>query len=78
MGAQALLANSNSIPFPQHDPLIHKHLLYNLALGCVGEYFQVVRALAPFFPTPMFFNTTSILTTLHLESNGYFPLFFKN
>jgi hypothetical protein len=34
--------------------------------------------LAPFFPTPMFFNTTSILTTLHLESNGYFPLFFKN
>jgi hypothetical protein len=26
----------------------------------------------------MSFNTTSILVTLHLESNGYFPLFLAD
>jgi hypothetical protein len=73
-----LLASSGSIPFPQHDPLIHKRLFHNLALGYAREYFWVARVLAPFFPTPMSFDTTSILTTLHLESHGYFSLFLED
>jgi hypothetical protein len=34
--------------------------------------------LAPFSPAPTSSNTTSTLTTLHLESNGYFPFFLKD
>jgi hypothetical protein len=34
--------------------------------------------LAPFSPTPTFFNTTLVLTTLHLELDGYFSFFFKD
>jgi hypothetical protein len=37
--AQALLISLNSIPFPQHDPLTHKCMFHNLALGYAGEYF---------------------------------------
>jgi hypothetical protein len=48
----ALLANSNSIFFPQCDPPTHKHLFCSLTLGRAREYFRVVRTLAPFFPTP--------------------------
>jgi hypothetical protein len=65
--AQALSANSNSINFPQHDLLTHKHLLHSLALNPIGEYFQATRVLAPFFLTPISFDTTSALTTLHPE-----------
>jgi len=53
-------------------------LLYSLALGCAEEYFQATSILAPFFLTPMFFDTTSILTVVHLESNGYFLFFLKD
>jgi hypothetical protein len=76
--AQALLANSSSISFPQHDPPIHKHLICNLAFGRVGEYFWATCALAPFSFTPTFSDTTSTFTTLHLESNGYFPFFLED
>jgi hypothetical protein len=76
--AQALSASSSSIPFPQHDPLTHKRLLYNLTLGRAGEYFLPTCVLAPFFPTPISSNTTLAFTTLHPESNGYFSLFFEN
>jgi hypothetical protein len=75
--AQAFLARSNSIPFPQHDPPIHKHLFHNLTLGHVGEYSRVAHVLAPFFFAPKSVNTTLALTTLHPELDGYFSFFFK-
>ncbi len=78
MGAQVLLASLNSIHFPQHDFQIHKHLFHTLTFGCAREYFWVVRILAPFSPTPMSSNTTSVFTTLHLKSNGYFLLFLED
>jgi hypothetical protein len=34
--------------------------------------------LAPFSFAPTFFDITSIFTTLHLESNGSFLLFFED
>jgi hypothetical protein len=34
--------------------------------------------LAPFSPTPTSSNTAPSLIALHYESNGYFPLFFKD
>jgi hypothetical protein len=34
--------------------------------------------LAPFSPTPMPFETTSTFTTLHLDLDGFFIIFFKN
>jgi hypothetical protein len=76
--AQALLASLNSIPFPQHDLPIHKHLLRSLTFGHVEEYFQAIRVMAPFFPAPISFNTTSTLTTLHPKSNGYFHFFLED
>jgi hypothetical protein len=76
--AQALLANLNSITFPQHGPLTHKCLFCSLALGCAREYFWAVCVLAPFSPTPTFSNTTSTLTALHPKLDGYFPLLFEN
>jgi hypothetical protein len=75
---QALLANSNSILFAQHDPPTHKCLFRNLAFGHVKEYSRVVCALAPFSPAPTSFDTTSAFTTLHPKSNGYFPLFLED
>ncbi len=78
MQAQALLANLSSIPFPQHDLPIHKHLLYSLAFGHIKEYFQGARILAPFSITPMSFDSTSAFTTLHPKLDGYFLLFFEN
>jgi hypothetical protein len=50
----------------------------SLALGRAREYYHVVYILAPFSFAPTSFDTTSTLTTLHLESNGHFPLFFKD
>ncbi len=76
--AEALSTNLNLILFPQHDPPTHKCLLHSLTLGYVGEYFQVVRVLAPFTLTPTSSNTTSTLTALHLESNGYFLFFLED
>jgi hypothetical protein len=75
--AQALATNSSSIFLPQHDLLIHKHLLGILILGCVGEYFRTMHTLAPFFHAPISFNTTSTLIALHLKLDGYFLSFFK-
>jgi len=78
---QALSANSNIIPFPQHDPPIHKHLLRNLALGCAWEYSwatHVSKRWDHFLSHPTSSNTTLALTTLHLKSNGYFPFYFLN
>jgi hypothetical protein len=34
--------------------------------------------LAPFSPTPISSNTTSVPTALHPKSNGYFLLFLEN
>jgi hypothetical protein len=34
--------------------------------------------LTPFSPTPMSFNTTSIFTILHHESDGFFPFSLEN
>jgi hypothetical protein len=34
--------------------------------------------LAPFSLTPTFSDTTSALTALHLESNGYFSFFLED
>jgi hypothetical protein len=76
--AQALLTGLSPIPFPQHDPLIHKCLLCNLSFRHVGEYSWVVHVLAPFSPTPTSSDTISVLITLHLKSNGYFLLFLKD
>jgi hypothetical protein len=51
--AQALVASSSSVPFPQHDPSTHKHFFHNLVLRHVGEYFQVTHVLTPFLhPCP--------------------------
>jgi hypothetical protein len=61
------------VPFPQHDLPVHKRLLF----GHVGEYFNVTCTLAPFPFAPMSFDTTLVLTALHLESNGYLSLFLK-
>ncbi len=77
MWAQALLTSSTSIPFPQHDLPTHKCLFHNLTLGHVGEYFQATHILTPFSPAPTSSNTTSVLTTLHPKSYGYFLLFLE-
>jgi hypothetical protein len=76
--AKALSTNLSAILFPQHDPPTHKHLLSSLTLSHAGEYFRAARALAPFSPTPMSFDTTFALTTLHSESDGYFPFFLED
>ncbi len=78
MQVKVLLTNSNSIIFPQHDPPTHKRLFHSLTLGRAREYSQTIYVLAPFSLAPMSFNTTSTLTTLHFESNGYFPLFLED
>jgi hypothetical protein len=75
--AQVFLTSSNSIPFPQHDPSTHKRLFHNLTLRHVREYFRVTYVLAPLFFAPTSSHTTLALTTLHLELNGYFSLFFE-
>ncbi len=75
--AQVFVANSNSMPLPQHDPPTHKHLFHSLILEHATKYFRIVHALALFFLTPTSFNTTLALTALHPKSNGYFPLFLE-
>jgi len=77
--AQALTTSSSLMFFPQHDPPVHKCLFHSLVFGSVGKiYSKATYALAPFSFAPTSFDTTSTLITLHLESNGYFPLFLKN
>jgi hypothetical protein len=76
--AQVSSANSNSIPFPQHDPPTHKCFLCSLAFGHAWEYIQTTHALAPFSPTPTSSNTTSTFTTLHFKSDGYFSSFLDD
>jgi hypothetical protein len=65
------------MPFMQHDPLAHKHLLHNLLLGCVGENFWATYVLALFPLTPMSSDTTLNLTALHPKLNGYFSFLKK-
>ncbi len=50
-------------------------LTHTFASPCFGHEPKVKVAI---FFTPTSSNTTSILTTLHLESNGYFLLFLEN
>ncbi len=76
--AQALVGNSNFVPFPQHDPITHKHFLCNLVLRCAREYFKTTHALASFSLEPMFFDTTSILTRLCPELNNYILFFLQD
>jgi hypothetical protein len=65
------------MPFPQHDPLVHKHLFHSLIFGHARKYFKATRALAPFSPAPTSFDTTLALTALHPNSNGYFSPFLE-
>jgi hypothetical protein len=74
---QTLVASSSSMPFPQYDPLVHKHFLHNFVLKHVGEYFQAAHVLTPFFAL-VSFNTTSTLSILHHELDGLFVLFLKD
>jgi hypothetical protein len=53
-------------------------LFHSVTFGRAREYFRATHALAPFSPARTSFNTTLALTTLHPESNGYFPLFLKD
>jgi hypothetical protein len=76
--AQALLTSSSSIPFPQHNPLIHKRLLQSFAFGRAREYSWVAHALTPFSFAPTSSNATLGFTTLHFESDGYFLLFLED
>jgi len=62
-----LSASLTLILFPQHDPPTHKNLFRNLTFGHVRKYSWATHVLAPFFFTAMSFDTTSTLTTLHLE-----------
>jgi hypothetical protein len=48
-----------------------------LALGHVREYFRATRTLAPFFPTPTSFDTTSTFIALHPKADGYSTFFFE-
>jgi len=74
-----LVASSSSVPLPQHDPLAHKCLNFHSSVSwmCRG-IFSNIHILAPFSPTPTSSNTTLALTTLHLKSNGCFPLFLED
>ncbi len=67
-----------SVPFPKHDLLAHKHFFCSLILGHTWEHSRIICTLAPFSPTPTSFNTTSILTTLHPNSYGYFLLILNH
>jgi hypothetical protein len=74
---QALATSLSLVLLLEHDPPAHKCFFCSLILKHACEYFRATRALAPFSPTPMSFNTTSTFTALHHESDGYF-LFFLN
>jgi hypothetical protein len=76
--AQTLVVSLSLVPFPQHDPLVHKHFLHNLIFGRVWEHFRAIDALAPFSFTPMSFDTTSALTALHPDLDGYFLFIVKD
>jgi hypothetical protein len=76
--AQVSYASSSSMPFPQHDPLTHKHLFCSLTFGHVGKYSRATCALAPVSSTPTSSNTTSALAPLHPKSNGHFFFFLEN
>jgi hypothetical protein len=47
-------------------------------IKCAKKYSRTTRALALFPPTPTSSDTTSALTTLHLESDGYFLFFLED
>jgi hypothetical protein len=56
------------MPFPQHDPLVHKCFLHSLVYGCVREYFKATHPLPPFSFAPTSSNITSTFTTLHVAT----------
>jgi hypothetical protein len=66
------------MPFPQHDPLAHKHFPCNLIFGRVREYFQTTRTLTPFSLTFTSFDTTLTFTTLHFEQYGLNPFVWED
>jgi hypothetical protein len=71
------MASLSSMPFPQHDPLAYKCFFCSLIFGHAWEYFTATRALTPFPPASTSFDTTLVLTTIHLDSNGYFLHFLE-
>jgi hypothetical protein len=72
-----VLTSLNSMPLPQHDPRVHKHLFHSLVLGCAKEYVRATCVLAPLFLTSTSSNTTSIIFTLHPQLDGFLPLFLE-
>jgi len=76
--SQDFATSLSLVSLPQHDPIILKHLPHNLVLEFAGECFQTTHVLAPLSLAPTSFDTTSTFIVLHLESNGYFPLFLEN
>jgi hypothetical protein len=76
--SQVLETSLTLVLHPQHDPITFKHLLHSLVLGHAREYFRTIQVLAPFSLALTSFETTLTLTTLHLESNGFFLLFLED
>jgi hypothetical protein len=74
--AQVLVVSPNSMPFPQHYLLAHK-LFCSLIFKHLGEYFQVICIMAPFFPIATSTNTTSTIIALHPKLDGFFLFFLK-
>jgi len=72
------MTSPSLVSLPQHDPPTHKRLLYSLVFGRVKGILLSNLCFGTIFPAPMSFNTTLIFTALHLELDGYFPLFIKN
>jgi hypothetical protein len=64
--------------FTQHDLPTHKQFLRNLILGGAIKYLSITCALTTFSPTPTSSKTISPITTLHIELNGFFPLFLED
>jgi len=59
-------------------PQLINTFFYHLIIGHAEEYSKTTYALTPFSFTPTSSNKTLILTTLHLDLNGYFLFFLKD
>ncbi len=78
MQAQTLEISSSLVPFPQHDPLVHKRVFRSLVFGRVWEYSRVTHALASFSFTPTSFDIISTLVALHPNLDGSFSLILED
>jgi hypothetical protein len=76
--AQVLATSLSSMPFPQHDPPIHKCFLHSLIIRRAKQYSWATHILAPFSLTPTSFDTTSTFIALHFNLDGYPPLFLED